>query len=314
MSIVVCCNLPDGIILGADSAVTIGRSVPQQDGSLRHEVIKVFTGGEKIYPLGREMPKNRFAIASYGLAALEQRTIQSWVREFSSTLGAGMPQQADGKSAVYGVAKKAREWFRGKYDDLVLPALAKERKLPLEGIPPEQQPSLGLVVAGYDVLGSERRGEVWQVQVPEVGGEPGPWQRRGLRNFGVDWFGITPPITRLILGFDPGLVDAMIDYFVKRHGVQMSEQAQGEVRKILGGAEYRIPYGQMPLEEGIRHVESLLDVVIEVAAFAPGPQVCDRPTRIAVLTQDGFDWIEASFLERRRRGKEVTGYGVYRRT
>lgn len=279
MSIVVCCNLPDGIIIGADSAATITRPVSQPDGTVRHEVLKIFTGAQKVCPLQEAL--HGPVVAWYGAGMLGKRTIWSWVQEVKRSL----PEQELGI-----LAESVGKGFQEIYDQEVK-----------EG----QEPGpLCLVVAGYDP--GQALGEVWHIEAPGRKATKAVQRRREKGNFGLDCFGITGPIVRLIGGFDPALANRLIAYLVEKQGARWSDEAAREVGQILRGGAYPIPYAQMPLEQGIRHVKSLLDVVIDMGAFAEGPEVCDRPVTLAVITSDNrVYWETPPFLERLAAEREV---------
>ena len=69
MTIAVACNLAEGVVLGVDSAVTLGDSVT---------VLKVYENAEKLFQLG----KKPIGIATFGIAAIGARGIGSYIREF----------------------------------------------------------------------------------------------------------------------------------------------------------------------------------------------------------------------------------------
>ena len=78
VTIAVACNLADGVVMGVDSAITIHGIVKLPDGGQQSGIMKVYNDAEKLFPLF-DLP---VGIASFGLAQLELRTIQSYVREF----------------------------------------------------------------------------------------------------------------------------------------------------------------------------------------------------------------------------------------
>jgi hypothetical protein len=68
VSVIVLCNLSDGLIIGVDSAVTVA------DAS---GIRKVFNEGEKLklFQLA-----DKIGVATYGLGGLEGRSIGSFIR------------------------------------------------------------------------------------------------------------------------------------------------------------------------------------------------------------------------------------------
>ena len=71
MSVAVSCNLSDGVVLAADSAVALRTA---------GEIVKIYEPAEKLFPLG-DRP---IGMAVYGLAALGNRSIGSYLREFAA--------------------------------------------------------------------------------------------------------------------------------------------------------------------------------------------------------------------------------------
>jgi len=294
MSILVCCNLPDGVILGADSAVTIVTR-GEREGAITQEITKTFTGAEKVFPIAVPGLSGCIAVGSYGLATLGPQTVQSYLREFC--LQADGDQWVGCESPVGGLSEALYDFFNTKYSELVRPSLEQVHKLPFDKIPADQKPLLGLVVAGY---GGKRTplAEIWLVAIPANEGERSVRCRRETGNFGTDWFGVTAPITRLLKGFDGELLNNVLDHLATMAGISWSADLDAEVRRIVAQGEYKIPYGHLPLEAGIRHVKSLLDMVVELDAFTPGPQMCGGPTRMVVLTTAGLTWVLSASLSR----------------
>src|SRR2546422_625642 len=83
MSVVVSCNLPDGVILGADSAITLpGPPVvpgqPLPPNVMHGGVLKVYEDADKLFSLG-ERP---IGVATFGAGVIGNRTLGSYLREF----------------------------------------------------------------------------------------------------------------------------------------------------------------------------------------------------------------------------------------
>jgi hypothetical protein len=285
LSIVVCCNLPDGIIVGADSAGTIRGTVSEPGGGVQHPVLKVYTGVQKLFRF------DDYLIGFYGAGMFGQRTIGSLLREPRGRPGVGGKKPSLKKEATYW--QKA---LQAKYDEAVQMG--------------QQAGSLGLVLAGYSP--GRPLGEVWHVEVPKVSGRIPVQCRRTEGNFGMECFALAAPIYRLMYGYDPPAIIAVLKYvvgFLKEKGASLPDTVVTELCKgvlgVLAQGEYPIPFAQMPLGQGIRYVRALLDVVIEMAAFALGPEVCDRPIALAVATGEGrTSWIEAPLVERLAEGGE----------
>jgi hypothetical protein len=287
VSIVVCCNLPDGIILGADSAVTVsGTVVDESTGARQSGVLKVFERGQKIFQLRKDLP---LGLATFGIFGLGERTVGSHLEEFEVDRLANVLQNTGLRLDIRELCKELWAFFRERYDKAFREPLEAEKKLPFDQIPAEEKPGLGIVVAGYP--GGSPLGEVWVVRLP-FGVEAGGVQEvRKRGKFGAAWFGVSGPVTRFVKGFDPALPDELVRVLRDKIGAQ-ADGLRPELERVLSSLEYRIPYPGMPLEEGIEHVRYLTGLAISFARYAPGPPVCGGDVRMAVITRkDNFRWI-----------------------
>lgn len=280
MTIAVAANLSDGVILGADSAITIqGRAeLPQ---GVQQGVLKVYNEAEKVFQLC-DLP---IGITSYGLAMIGKRTIESYVREFEGENDnkAQLPKDNLGE-----IAEKLRNFLDRKYKEIVKPALESELKLPYENIPLDKKPLLGMVLAGYSP--SEHLSEVWEIQIPFHQRKEDLKLVREKGNFGTNWFGQYFGITRFVKGFDPALVNDVINFVIGKYGITVNNkrELETELSKVMEKHEYRIPFDAMPLTEGIEHVRFLLDIVINQHRFVIGAPVCGGNLRMVAITKNKF--------------------------
>lgn len=283
MSVVVTCNLSDGVIVGTDSAITIHGQVQGPKG-IQTGVLKVYKSAEKLFQL-ENLP---IAVATYGIGMLGERSIGSYVKEFEFTFKASNRKkggrQREGKlehKTVGQIATSLRGFFLGKYKEIFTPLLEKELGVKFDEVPDAKKPLLGLIVTGFSPR--QYLSEVWHVKIPISEKDKGLLNIREPGKFGTNWFGQIDSIFRLIKGCDRNLPNRVIDYLVKTHGIKFSEKDKTEVENIIKQFEYRIPYAAMPIQEGIDHVKFLLDVVINQTKFVIGAEVCGGPVRIGVV-------------------------------
>jgi hypothetical protein len=148
LTLTICVLVPDGIVLAADSLVTImatltptgelGTKCPKCEepikiSDLKLPPINMPTGGS---PYGRKLfniGKRNIGIATFGATALTGRTVESHIKEFEKT-------KIVGEETVEEVAKKLGEYFHDR---------VKEDVKDVSKIP-EQHVVLGFQVAGYD--------------------------------------------------------------------------------------------------------------------------------------------------------------------
>lgn len=285
MTIIVCCNLPDGIIIGADSAVTVSGEVEDQSGKRHAGVLKVYERARKIFQLG-ELP---VGVAAFGVSAMGQRTVASYLEEFElDKLQEVAPEGKVGEN-LEPLCKTMWEFLERKYRQEFKENLERRKGRPYDDIPADERPPLAVVVAGY---GYRRPlGEVWLVKVPFPGdAEPVvPVRRPG--DFGANWFGVSGPVTRFILGFDPSL-PARLRKILQERVTDKYAEVWPEIERELRSLEFAIPYPAMPLEDGIEHVRYLTGLAISFARFAVGAPICGGEIRLATITaRQGFSWV-----------------------
>ena len=177
MTIVVGVAAPDGMILAADSRITL----TWDNG--RHRIAS--DSGQKIFAI-----REQVGIATYGDAYIGKRTIAGVMDEFVAQLGSDQ-QSVDAFAAQLG------DFFHGRFlSDSLQPMLEWCKQNP-------KRSRFGFVVAGYDSGGI---GRLYDVMIP--GPQVAPVVAVGeitTADLGVCWRGQTDVIRRLIKGFDGDL-------------------------------------------------------------------------------------------------------------
>jgi hypothetical protein len=113
------------------------------------------------------------------------------------------------------------------------------------------------------------------VRPPLQGGRP---------NFGADWWGQTRALTRLILGFDEGPLNALIAMGVNQ---QIIEQWIGS-----GSPHMPLVFVGMPIQDAIDFAAWMANVVVGWFRFGIGMELCRGPIDIAIVTPDAFRWAQ----------------------
>jgi len=271
MSVAVACNLSDGVILGVDSAVTVG--VPGSPGV----AAKVYENADKLFQLG-ELP---IGVAVYGIATLGTRTIGSFLREFECCNKALL----EGSGSVSDVVEALRAFFMERYRQVLVPALEKEHGKPFADIPQDRRPPLGLVVGGFSQ--GQYLSEVWNITVPVHENSRSAQQVREPGNFGSQWFALFGPIQRYIKGIDEALLGGLARYFEQKLGRPLDGTEQADIQTLVAKFEYRIPFASMPLPEGIAHTRFLIELVINHHRFAVGAPVVGGKAKLGMVTYRG---------------------------
>lgn len=265
------CNLSDGVVLGVDSAVTIGGG----GGS----IAKVYENAEKLFGLG-DRP---IGVAAYGLGNLGARSIGSYLNEFQTVDPGGV---VTGQTTVGEVVEALRDFFLTAYRNEVVPALEQETGLPFVDIPPESVPVLGLVVGGFSH--GEFLSEVWETIIPSHATPNSATLKRDKGSFGTNWFAMLGPIGRYVKGYDPALADELIAYLINaRGGTPLTPQEEADITALVAKHEYPIPFQAMPILEGIEHTRFLVELVVNHHRYAVGAPVVGGRVNIGVVTYKG---------------------------
>lgn len=287
MSIGITCNLSDGVILGADSAITVMGKTATPAGIIEG-VVKVYNDAEKVF----QLLNSNIGIVTCGIAMLGSRTLKSYISEFEYEFTAKKLE----KTKLHELCKLLYNFFSKKYEEAFKQELEAMHGKKYEEIPNGSKPPLLLGIAGFSH--DEYLSEVYEVKIP-AGNETEAI--RFLRNkgqFGTNWFGQNASIKRLIKGFDENILNQLLGYLVNKFKLTMDQATNDEIMKILQLHEHRIPYDAMPLQEGIDHVKFLLDVVINETKFVIGAPTCGGNIRIAAIDREkGFRFVTDNELK-----------------
>lgn len=266
MSVAVSCNLSDGVILGVDSAVTV---------ATKGGIAKVYEHAQKLLPI-QDKP---IGVAVFGLANIRERTIGSYLREFEVKNPHNVLNTAQ---KMADIVEEIRVFFWNLYQTEIIPAVVKAKGIEFDKVPDGEKPVLGLVIGGF--LPGAYLSEVWQILLPLASTPNSAKEERKQGNFGSNWFSLFEPIRRYSKGIDLGLFNELMQYFEKLLGRKFTPQEIAAVTKIRQKYEYQIPYGAMPIDEGIAWVKFLVELVINHFRYAVGAPVVGGKARIGLVT------------------------------
>jgi len=168
MSLGIVIKAPEGLVLAAESRVTL---TTQQPSSIPIHVN--FDNATKL--LSFSQPHNNVGVVTYGLAAIGLRTVHSYLPEFETIL----PNE-----------RITVEEFANRLSTFIMQQWNSEMPANYQG------PSMTLVIAGYD--NNEPYGRVFVVDIPKntVPVEQHP----NAGDFGITWGGQREFVDRLIQG------------------------------------------------------------------------------------------------------------------
>jgi hypothetical protein len=243
-------------------------------------VSKVYEDADKIFQVGT-LP---IGVATYGVAALQGRTIGSFIRQFvKDDANADLPGLA-----LKDVVERLRKFIFEEYVKFA----EQVHSLPFADISPEQKGVLGLIIGGFSP--KSYLSELWEIVIPVHSEKDSSRQRFAAGNFGFAWFAAADPIHRYIKGLDPGLSADLRAYFEKALGRPFSEDELGELQGILNKHEYYIKLGGMPIQSGIACAKFLVELVLGHYRFAETHPIVGGKTKVGVVTysHDAFRILE----------------------
>jgi hypothetical protein len=266
MTVVVSCNLPDGVVLGVDSAVTI--PVPFRGP-------KVYENAEKLFQIG-ELP---IGVAVYGLATLGGRSIGSYIRQFEID----NPDGVLTRTSMESIVKKLSEYLMDAYKVEIIPAIEKAKGKKFDQIDVNDVPMIGLVLGGFSK--KSYLSEVWEIQIPYQAEKP--LLKRAQGNFGANAFSLNRPILRYMLGYDESLLDALLARIEDFRKEPFSEEEHNAIDDILWDYAYMIPYSGMSIMEGVDYTRFLVELAINHYRFAAGTESVGGRVNIGKVTYKG---------------------------
>jgi hypothetical protein len=230
-TVVVGAALSDGLILAADSRLTV-----QFAAGIQPSYKVASDSANKVFAVGR------VGIATYGDAFILGRSLESFISEYKI--------KVKNDEDVHDVAKGFIEYFGKYYDQEVTANGATANKV---------LPVLGFMFVGYDKGGVGRIVEsIFPTQRTPTDLIYNTHDRPGFT-----WRGQTDVITRLIKGFDPSLGAAPSLQ-------KLSDADKQELSKDIGEFEYYIPFNYLPLQDGIDLALSLVQTTVDVQRFSFG--------------------------------------------
>jgi len=270
MTIAVSCLLPDGVILGVDSAVTVNTS----DGK---GIAKVYENAEKLFQLG-DKP---IGIAIYGIGNLGTRSIGSYIREFEvRTYHKILNKEYQLKDVV----EAMRKFFMDSYQENIIKQF-ELNGIKFEELSIENRPSLGLIVGGFSSKAYVP--EVWKIEIPIHDTSNSSVKVSEDGNFGTSWYALFEPIHRYMNGFSPSFLQEILDYFALQRKSPITSKEVQEITAIAKKYQYSIPYFAMSIQEGIAHTRFLVELVINHYRFATGASLVGGKARIGKVSYKG---------------------------
>lgn len=261
MSLGVCIKGPEGIVLAADSRVTLEAS--RKGGA----ILPVnFDNATKL--LTFDKPHNFVGAVTYGAAVIGQRTAHSFIPEFEQRVLAKSDRKEVGT-----YASELSRFFMERWQEEHMP------------MPPEYKaPPMTFICGGYDP--DTAYGSMFLFDIPY---KPKPVEANpGNKQFGMNWGGQLEIASRIVHGFDPATIPIIKEI------LKLDDKKEEELQKALRqNLQFPIPYRVLPLQDCVDLAIFLVSATISAQRLAIGVRGVGGPIDVATITRiQGLKYVQ----------------------
>jgi hypothetical protein len=256
VSLAIAIKGPEGIVLAADSRVTLEAhrgSAPPLPVHFDNATKLISLSGDHKY----------VGIVTYGLAVIGQRTAHSFLPEIEQTV---LPEK--GRLTVQEYSEKLSAFFLKQWQ---------------QGMPAGYNgPDMSFVVGGYS--SGQPYGEVFLFSIPRT---PNPVEQH-VKGFGMTWGGQLEVVSRVIQGFDPGL-PSIAQKVLSLSDLQ-KDTLYTELKKSL---EYPIPFQVLALQDCVDLATFLIRSTMTAQRMAIALRGVGGAIDVATITRAaGLDYVQ----------------------
>ena len=250
---------PEGIVLAADSRVTL---MAQLGGQM---LPATFDNTTKLLRINRH---DYVGVVTYGLGALgmgpvSPRTAHSYISEFEDSLGKKK------RFKLVEFAEKLSSFFMKQWENQKMPKIEDHVK--------GRGPDMVFLLGGYNA--DEPYGRVYEIGIPS---RPTPKEWHPGNSFGPVWGGQQEFVGRLIHGFDPNL-PGLVQQNLKLTDEQV-EKLKAELSKEI---QKKIPYPFLPLQDCVNLSVLLIQTTMQMQSFYVGLRGVGGEIDVATITKTG---------------------------
>lgn len=254
MSLGIVIKGPEGLVLAADSRVTVSAET-----SSSVEIHVNFDNATKL--LSFSEPNNYVGAVTYGQAAIGLRTANSFLPEFEANL-------PDDRLGILDFAKRLSEFFINQWNKVM---------------PPDYDgPSMTFVIAGFDV--DAPYGSVFLFDIPQ---RPKPTSMRNNDEFGITWGGQREIVDRLLRGYDERLIA------IAGKTLNLTKDDLAQLQESLNQLQLPVPILAMALQDCVDLAVYFVQTTILGQRLTVGIRGVGGPIDVASITRkDGFKFIQ----------------------
>ncbi len=288
MSLGIAFKGPEGIVLAADSRVTLFAEREVLGSGQVHLLPSSFDNARKLLQFKSH---SYVGAVTYGLGALGQdqpRTAHSFLPEFDDELQEELKAQDKRRLSTKQFAQKLSDFFLRQWEKAKMPNAAEYRGEPMI-----------FLVGGYDE--GEPYGSVFDFVIPN---RPQPVEQNS-DTFGVIWGGQSEVVHRLLNGFDDRLPEAVEPYIDK--GEMSLEELTVSLKQKLSQP---IPYQFLSLQDSVDFSVFLIRSTIDLQRFQVGVRGVGGDIDVAIITRvNGFQSVRQKVVQVRQNDYSGVGEG-----
>jgi hypothetical protein len=271
MSLGIVIKGPEGLVLAAESRITLGAQLVTPLGT--QQVPVYFDNATKLLSFSK--PNIAVGVVTYGQAVIGQqvpRTAASYLPEFE----AGLPKD---RMSVLEFAGTISEFYLKQWR---------------QNMPPDNQisniPNMTFVIAGYNP--DDIYGQVFVVDIPRA---PKPLERNPGSEFGITFGGQHEIVSRIINGFDFRLPQTL------QQGLNLTPEQMQKFDEIIKQYQLPIPLQVLALQDGVELACFFIRTTVDAQRFSVGIRGVGGAIDVAVIKRNQ----DLRFIQRKQEHGEI---------
>jgi hypothetical protein len=261
MSLGIVFKAPEGVVLGADSRVTL----TFQGGIGGHQITipATYDNATKLLKVENQQYVAAITFGTATIGLTNPRTAHSFLPEFERELTEGP------RLSVEEFAKRLSDFFERQWNNA---------NMPTTGIA-----DMRFLVAGYNE--NEAYGRVYELGIPSM---PAPLEQQ-VNQFGLTWGGQGEITARILNALDDPTINTI------QQELQLTPQAMMNlINTIKAQNALRIPYQFLPLQDCVDLVILLIHTTLRLMNFVTDVRGVGGPIDVAMITRtEGVKYVQA---------------------
>ncbi|MFA5310012.1 MAG: hypothetical protein WC370_11115 [Dehalococcoidales bacterium] len=249
MSLGIVIKCPEGLVLAAESRITLGAHIGAQ------QLPVTFDNATKL--LSFSSPNNTIGVVTYGQAVIGQRdprTAASFIPEFEASL----PKE---RLSVVDFAEKISSFFLKQWQS---------------NMPPDDKiPNMTFVVAGFNP--DEVYGQVFLIEIPRI---PKPTERSKVNEFGITFGGQHEIVSRILKGYDTGLPEAL------QKGLNLTPEQITKLDALMKQFQIGIPLQVLALQDCVDLACFFIRTTMDTQKFSVGLRGVGGAIDVAIIKRN----------------------------